>query len=557
MAPMTLPVSDAKVTSVEHPCVVRHDLDRAISMLGDAEDLAQCLPHDSLDPDTPLGLKFQPDDPQCRPVVSYTTHTNNVLLKLTVPKRTGRKRKRGSDEPFLDTSLSSQSSPQSHNAEYLLQSLADNPDHCQVQAIAGIQSSHIWRTMPDFVYSTKGSKFMDDLQSKVLPHDYGLLKTLSLPRTYGLTNTETFPLPIMSTQALPANYTYRQNPAVKTVADPLTGKKTLRNNQAPLRLFTHQCQHSDEHWPDKPHPRCVPLDQQPKALQQICQRLEELFEERPLWTRRALLNQFPDSFSTMLIRHAIAYVTFAIRSGPWRDTLCKLGVDPRTDRSYRKYQTVLIQLVPRHKAKDEAREDYSRTWVRSTDRESHIFTGQSNVPPDGKSWQLCDLVDPDLKTLVDIPDVYIRHECETRYFGWYANGTMAKIRVAVKAKIDALIEGEPLDHHALATFLQLPEVWESTSDLDSGYLPKQASRKELEWASAYRSLCRTVSGSVPVSGGSGKGRLSKTSSVAGMTPIDPNLEDMQSPKDYEVIGEEYGDVEDEDNAGHDQPDDET
>lgn len=37
------------------------------------------------------------------PVLSHNGATTNVLLKITVPKRTGRKRKRGTQGPWLDS----------------------------------------------------------------------------------------------------------------------------------------------------------------------------------------------------------------------------------------------------------------------------------------------------------------------------------------------------------------------------------------------------------------------------------------------------------------------
>jgi general transcription factor 3C polypeptide 5 (transcription factor C subunit 1) len=51
-----------------------------------------------------IGVSLRPDDALAKPVMSNTVKTNNLLLKVTVPKRTGRKRKRGSDGPFLSGS---------------------------------------------------------------------------------------------------------------------------------------------------------------------------------------------------------------------------------------------------------------------------------------------------------------------------------------------------------------------------------------------------------------------------------------------------------------------
>lgn len=46
----------------------------------------------------PLYLRY--NDPMCAPILSQNSPTSNVLLKITVPKRTGRKRKRGSQDPY-------------------------------------------------------------------------------------------------------------------------------------------------------------------------------------------------------------------------------------------------------------------------------------------------------------------------------------------------------------------------------------------------------------------------------------------------------------------------
>ncbi|KAL2424492.1 hypothetical protein ABEF95_011073 [Exophiala dermatitidis] len=507
------PVPNTPIVSIEHPCIVQN-VDRAVQMLGGPKEVAQCLTPGT---DRTLGLKFQPDDPASRTVVSLNKQTDNLLLKFTLPKRTGRKRKRGSDEPFTEphTSL-----PPRKDAAYLIRSLRDNPHRSQPEIVGVVGSTHIWRTMPDYVFSASGSTFLTELQTKILPGEYPLLKEWSFPQTYGLTNTETFPPPVWSTQSLPLNYTYRQNQAVKMVTDPVTGKAVLRNSQAPKKLLTYQCQYDDEKWPDAPDPGCVPLSELSDAHQRVYKLLKDLFDERPIWTRRALLNHFPDDAPVFLVKHLLAYVAFAIRSGPWRDTVCKLGVDPRTDRAYRKYQSVLIQLLPRsNRDAAENRDSLGQDWVRSKNKTSHIFTGKQDIPPDGKVWQLCDLQDPQLKALVDVPELYIRHECERRYFGWYQNGTMAKIRVVLKAKVDAIGSGETLDEEAVERFSKLPETfdgvdagkgYDQSGDPVAGYLPKKASKKELEWASAYRALCRTLQGSLPTASGGGKGRLSKS-----------------------------------------------
>lgn len=118
---------------------------------------------------------------------------------------------------------------------------------------------------------------------------------------------------------------------------------------------------------------------------------------------------------------------------------------------------------------------------------------------------------------------------------------MAKIRVALKAKVDASINSEAFDEAAMEKFLRLPEMWDHrATNLDGRsnnplgpYLPKDASKKEQEWTSAYRSLCRTQGGNLPQAGGSGKGRLGKTKLSTRSSFIDSEGSRVGTAAEYE------------------------
>lgn len=109
-----------------------------------------------------LGLFLRPEDPMSRPIMSQAVITNNVVLKVVVPRRTGRKRKRGTSEPFRTEgedrarvgtsngdgsslaecrgSLSRQDDP-----GYLFQSLRDNPSRYRVEAVGTVAKTHRYR----------------------------------------------------------------------------------------------------------------------------------------------------------------------------------------------------------------------------------------------------------------------------------------------------------------------------------------------------------------------------------------------------------------------------
>jgi general transcription factor 3C polypeptide 5 (transcription factor C subunit 1) len=96
------------------------------------------------------------------PILSFNAPTNNILLKITVPKRTGRKRKRVELDPFLyaeqrfsplpdtgndvapaDSIIRSQSR-KDHPTE-LLRTLKDNVDNYSIEAVAKITNTHRFR----------------------------------------------------------------------------------------------------------------------------------------------------------------------------------------------------------------------------------------------------------------------------------------------------------------------------------------------------------------------------------------------------------------------------
>jgi general transcription factor 3C polypeptide 5 (transcription factor C subunit 1) len=521
-----------QAVGVEHPCLVQN-VDKAVEMLGGDQAIKTFL-HEG-HAGKPINLKFHPEDPFSQPIVSVNRQANDVLLKVVVPKRTGRKRKRGSDEPFAKDL---NESPPKKSARYLLQSLQDNKSSYQIEPVASIPAVHVFRTMPDFAYSTSHSQFLNQFRDKVLPYQYPLLSDFQLNPGRGLETTEIIPPPVLSTMSYPSNYAYRQNPAIKAFIDPTTGSRRLFNTQAPARIHTQQCQwHTPpSQIPNDVSPSAPPLGLEAHNFRGLVTILRTVFARRPIWTRRGLANQLPPNAPIFLAKYAIGYVAYAMRSGPWRDTYIRLGIDPRSDPSFRQYQSLMLQLVSSKKtsAENKKYEDTAlRSWRRDPDKNSHIFTGRGGVPWDGKSWQLCDLQDPILRQLVDIPALYLREKCEERYFGWYQNGTWCKLKIILKAKVDLMMEGITPDMEFDLKFdrlLKLPEsynvpaipdeVRQQTSSEDHlrregpslwksagregdpllGFLPRNASKLELEWASQYRALCRAPQGKLPHSG---------------------------------------------------------
>lgn len=135
----------------------------------------------------------------CVPILSHNTPTNNILLKITVPKRTGRKRKRGSQDPYEDSNAPQPTSIPAPNAQgppptvlssfsrmdeptQILRKMKDNVGKYTVEAVGEIRQTHRYRGkqflgtmrvlltttgMSDFHQSTSKSEFIPKFTSTI------------------------------------------------------------------------------------------------------------------------------------------------------------------------------------------------------------------------------------------------------------------------------------------------------------------------------------------------------------------------------------------------------
>lgn len=127
-------------------------------------------------------------------MMSHYAPSHNVVFKITVPKRTGRKRKRGSDDPWEgDVEESGQKDPpsaattsfRSHGkldeARIVRRKLQDNIDHYQAEVVGVIKHTHRYRGMVDFNYSMKNNDFMNKFTDTMLSRD-GMSTLFIAPR---------------------------------------------------------------------------------------------------------------------------------------------------------------------------------------------------------------------------------------------------------------------------------------------------------------------------------------------------------------------------------------
>lgn len=248
---------------------------------------------------------------------------------------------------------------------------------------------------------------------------------------------EIIPPPHFTDRVIGFNYNYEQNPNTKVEGDEV-GKQKLVNIQGRKKhSYGYFINHNQYPVPEKP--RRESAMQIPEGL---LNQLHALMDERPIWTRRAILNHVVGDFTDSVLRVALQLVGYQFRGGPWRDAFIKYGLDPRTDPKFRIYQTLAFKLerniIGKKKIPWEVVRKGQMKKPRGNNRKSHLWDGE-RFSTDGKFWQFCDITDPFLRRIID--NAHLRTECDLNESGWYYKGTWTKVKMVMKVKMIAIQKG--------------------------------------------------------------------------------------------------------------------
>ncbi|KAI1468943.1 RNA polymerase III transcription factor IIIC subunit-domain-containing protein [Daldinia caldariorum] len=440
-------VPPREIIAIEHPSVILN-LDKGLATFGSDPNFQKLLV-DSGEPAS-VPLWFRPDNPASKPILSHHTATNNILLKITVPKRTGRKRKRGSNEPFSGdvdisdgttaTSGVDQVSSQARRdlPKSILRKMQDNPEDYQVEAVGNIHATHRYRGLADFQFANTSPSFLTNIAEHMLPMKVSKLRKIKFaPGVATGPGQEIIPPPHFTDRVIGFNYNYEQNPNTKVEGDE-AGKQQLVNIQGRKKhSYGHFINNNQYPVPEKP--RREPAMQVPEGLMS---QLHALMDERPIWTRRAILNRVTGNYSDSVLRIALQLIGYQFRGGPWRDAFIKYGVDPRPDPSFRIYQTLAFKLerniIGTKKIPWEVvRKGQVKKRV-CENRDSHLWNGE-DYSTDGKFWQVCDITDPFVRGIID--NAPLRETCDLKDSGWYHKGTWSKVKMVMKVKMVAIKRG--------------------------------------------------------------------------------------------------------------------
>lgn len=188
----------------------------------------------------------------------------------------------------------------------------------------------------------------------------------------------------------------------------------IENGQRPMPSRNQAIPHDAPDIPANFLEDLPPLALLEPAMRRLIESARLLFDERPIWTRRALHNRVAAEDLSVVgsnsAKYMYQYIGYLFDSGPWRDAIVKFGVDPRKDPSLRKYQTMTFMLDKEDidRKKITTRKPPQPSSSKAGPRDTHIFDGKT-VNVDGKVWQVCDITDPLLSSLLSTTN--IREDC--------------------------------------------------------------------------------------------------------------------------------------------------
>ncbi|KAK3297002.1 RNA polymerase III transcription factor IIIC subunit-domain-containing protein [Chaetomium fimeti] len=469
----TYTIPSRRLGALEHPMIIKN-LDKGIKTFGQNNAFQAIL--DSASPQISVPLYLRYDNPTARPLTSHNALTHNVVLKVTVPKRTGRKRKRGTDGPWegeVEQTADGGSSAVSPEVlsrdrldtpQVIRRKLQDNVGKYAVEPIGVINNTHRYRGLADFQFALGESNFMKKFVDKVLPGDVAKLKEFSLqPGIESGSNIDLIPPPYFTPITLPFGYNYAQNPHTKEVSPGVSDASgNMSEDQEYERVVNVTSRVpaagyfiAHDEYPVPTAPRRQP-DMSDPQVAAIITEMRLAMEERPIWTRRSMWNRLGAKFAELpknggLVRHCLQYAGYQFKGGPWRDALVRYGLDPRADPKYRIYQTLIFKL---HKTRIGS---VGRSWQAVRRKElgvsnfgkawqdlgvgdeamlnTHVFNGES-FSTDGKVWQVCDITDPLLARL--FADAEQRAECDVEISGFYHRVLWSVAKAIMKCKMVAI-----------------------------------------------------------------------------------------------------------------------
>ncbi|CAK9684446.1 RNA polymerase III transcription factor (TF)IIIC subunit family protein [Candida parapsilosis] len=437
------------VAAVELPLNIKNKA-KVINALGGRDKISDAIKNS----DVPLELRFR-KDPFHHPVQATTSTNERVLIKVSIPKKVAKQNQGASVRELIQMSNDDKSAP-------------------KIQPIAIIDKTFRFRAMSDFQVITKNNLDVQDITKNVLnATNYESLKQYVENHNnfhgYMDMNNEYFenkdhhlpPPPVFSPIKYPYDYRYQKNPITSAVKDEKSGEMKIISKKTPFKLHTILIDISTDP-PTQPPPKLTAnlnklLDQKlsvnsPEYLLVKCiEWCKEMFTIKPIWIRRQLYDIIPDELNKSL-KFALPYVSYIYKSGPWRFCNIKIGVDPRTDPSFWRYQNEYFRVLGvRNSSQDSSKKVVPKTLEHAPfpiEISQNLLFDGVNLPS-AVTYQIGDILDLDITSIIEnhsksMGKDFVRDSLDTSD-GWINKTTMNLIRRIMRYKLQQLVKEEPID----------------------------------------------------------------------------------------------------------------
>lgn len=437
------------VAAVELPLNIKNKA-KVINALGGQDKISDAIKNS----DVPLELRFR-KDPFHHPVQATTSTNERVLIKVSIPKKVAKQNQGALVRELIQISNDDKSAP-------------------KIQPIAIIDKTFRFRAMSDFQVITKNNLDVQDITKNVLnATNYESLKQYVENHNnfhgYMDMNNEYFenkdhhlpPPPVFSPIKYPYDYRYQKNPITSAVKDEKSGEMKIISKKTPFKLHTILIDISTDP-PTQPPPKLTAnlnklLDQKlsvnsPEYLLVKCiEWCKEMFTIKPIWIRRQLYDIIPDELNKSL-KFALPYVSYIYKSGPWRFCNIKIGVDPRTDPSFWRYQNEYFRVLGvRNSSQDSSKKVVPKTLEHAPfpiEISQNLLFDGVNLPS-AVTYQIGDILDLDITSIIEnhlksMGKDFVRDSLDT-LDGWINKTTMNLIRRIMRYKLQQLVKEEPID----------------------------------------------------------------------------------------------------------------
>ncbi|XP_043497307.1 general transcription factor 3C polypeptide 5 [Polistes fuscatus] len=339
----------------------------------------------------------------------------------------------------------------------------------KLKILGRIDTEFQFNNLCDFQYLTMTEKKDNP---KKLECVYDKIHPIGIPSYSWLKNDVPYFLPPAAFSRMDSVHKYKPKTETNSLSENVIGK-----NKKHRGGFVNYICFNTQGVPTKP-PHGIEAAIRVKFLQKThIDKIREMFKERPIWSKNAIL--YNTNFSTEQLKILLPYVAYYFITGPWRIMWIRLGYDPRTDITARKYQTLDYRLRAMRGLGStiKCKRNYSEytlpyksapaakpktsiltpnltmepNEIKETEMNENMYIYREGMVPPSRQmfYQYCDiLVDEIQEMLAKLPDPLPGTRCHEKR-GWLPSGFDSQCREIINRQIRNVLRKQlniPEDH---------------------------------------------------------------------------------------------------------------